>query len=116
MFITILCIYVHIYMYTCICMYIYTYVYTYICVYVYLYTQIYIFTYMYMYIYTYIYSSIYIHTYVCMYRLDLCVLRRTHRLDYETLSHAVILSKHHHMNMQMNVNKYLCVNIRIHGI
>jgi hypothetical protein len=30
------------------------------------------------------------------YRLGLCVLRRTHRRDYVTLSHFVILSKHHH--------------------
>jgi hypothetical protein len=31
-----------------------------------------------------------------LYRLGLCVLRRTYRQYYEILFHAVILGKHHH--------------------
>jgi hypothetical protein len=49
-------------------------------------------SYMYMNIYAYIKIHLITHRNIT----GLCILRRTYRQDYETISLVIILSKHHH--------------------
>ena len=62
---SVLYMWVHIYIYIYVYMYICIYVYMYICIYVYMYICIYV--YMYICIYVYMYICIYVYMYICIY-------------------------------------------------
>jgi hypothetical protein len=111
-------------------MYIYTYIYIYICILFFAYLYIHLCIFM---IPTHVDICTYVHLYIevseiswflililsllsfplhsacvhyfCLW-LGLCILRRTHTQDYETLSPVVILSKHHHHQVNAVTNEF----------